>query len=168
MREIEEIKQIWLGCGAARKRRARADETVFDKLYDCSVVHGYVGDVMLPHEGRDHNVRHAESKLRGKTLLRGRIACAGTGINGRKIAVQSGRSAGRKTGLEAIRVDCNRLDIRDRPQRSVCIIVRVTGNRRHVIERPTGLVVAQEEHRACPRWTLHEGIDDWRNLLLTR
>ena len=123
---------------------------------------------MLPHERRDHQVWHAESKLRGKTLLRRSIACTGAGINGRKITVQGGRSAGRKTGLEAIGVDCNRLDIRDRPQRSVCIIVRVSGNRRHVIERPTGLVVAQEEHGACPRWTLHQGIDDCRDLLLTR
>ena len=66
-----------------------ADEAVLDKLDDRGVIHRDVRDIVLARERRDHDVRHAEAKLRGEAVARRGIvaACAPGSL------VRPGRSA---------------------------------------------------------------------------
>lgn len=64
-----------------------SDEPVLDELDYRSVIHRSVGNIMLPREGRDDDIRQAEPKLRGKALNGRSIAGFGSGIVRTQVAM---------------------------------------------------------------------------------
>ena len=68
--EVEEVQN-----SAARHRArsgVRSDEAVLHELDNGRVVHRNMRNIMPPRERRDHDVRQAEAKLRGKSITAAR------------------------------------------------------------------------------------------------
>ncbi len=128
--------------------RSRSDESRLHKLDHRGVIHGRVGYVVLTHKWRNNEVRHPETQLRSEPLFCRRVGRICARIGAGQVAVHA---AVGHAGIETVRILRNGPDIRRHAQARIRVVVRMTRNRWHVVERPAAFVIAQEEHGIVPR-----------------